>query len=143
MFGKIDIEDALAGVIFTASAFVTNGIASITMLGYDLSAAVVTVQNTDITFAFLLSLGALVAAYATNRVNETKSKTYEVETDLYEIVRGSATVETYLAGGTLLIVLLTGLNILGIGDAVAGTAAFGLVVVAVEAAGYYVISYLG
>ncbi|GGO01323.1 hypothetical protein NDI85_07390 [Halomicroarcula sp. S1AR25-4] len=66
-----------------------------------------------------------------------------METDLYEIVRGSATVETYLAGGTLLIVLLTGLNILGIGDAVAGTAAFGLVVVAVEAAGYYVISYLG
>ncbi|MBX0325578.1 hypothetical protein EGH21_21370 [Halomicroarcula sp. F13] len=143
MFGKIDIEDALAGVLFTASALVTNSIASISVLGYDLSAAVWTVQNTDITFAFLISIAALVAAYATNRVNKTKSKSYEVETDLVAIAKGSATVETYLAGGTLLIVLLTGLNILGVGDAIAGTAAFGMVVVAVEAAGYYVISYLG
>ncbi|QIO25545.1 hypothetical protein [Haloarcula sp. JP-L23] len=132
MFGKIDVEDALAGVLFTASALVTNSIASISVLGYDLSAAVVTVQGTDITFAFLISIGALVAAYATNRVNETKSKSYEVETDLVAIAKGSATVETYLAGGTLLTVLLTGLNILGIGDAVAGTVAFGLVVVAVR-----------
>ena len=143
MFGKIDIEDALAGVIFTASAFVTNGIAQITMLGYDLSGSVFTVEGTQITLAFLLSLAALGAAYATNRVNESRGKSYAVETDLVKIVRGSATVETYLAGGTLIIVLLTGLIILGIGDAVAGTAAFGLVVVAIEAAGYYVISYLG
>jgi len=143
MFGKIDIEDALAGVIFTASAFVTNGIASISMLGYDLAASVATVQNTNIHLAFLLSLGALAAAYATNRVNESRNKSYELDTDLANIAKGSATVETYLALGTLVIVLFTGLNILGARDIVVGSAAIGLTVVAVEAAGYYVISYLG
>jgi pyocin large subunit-like protein len=60
-----------------------------------------------------------------------------------DIAKGSATVETYLALGTLVIVLFTGLNILGAQDIVVGSAAIGLTVVAVEAAGYYVISYLG
>ncbi|EMA20098.1 hypothetical protein C443_14737 [Haloarcula argentinensis DSM 12282] len=143
MFGKIDIEDALAGVVFTASAFVTNGIASISMLGYDLAASVFTVQGTSIDLAFLLSLAALAMAYATNRVNESRNKNYQLDTDLVEIAKGSATVETYLALGTLIIVLFTGLNILGAQDIVVGSAAIGLVVVAVEAAGYYVISYLG
>lgn len=93
MFGKIDIEDALTTVVFTASAFITNGIASISMLGYDLSTGVFTVQETSIDLAFLLSLAALGMAYATNRVNE--SKNYELDTDLSKIARGSATVETY------------------------------------------------
>ena len=143
MFGKIDVEDAFAGVIFTASALVTTGIATITILGHDLSAAVWTVQGTDITFAFLLTLVSLGAAYATNRVNKTNGRSYEVNTDLVDIAKGSATVETYLAIGTLVIVLTTGLNILGAKDVVTGSAAIGLSVVAVEAAGYYVISYLG
>jgi len=143
MYGKIDIEDALFGTIFAASAFVTNGIATINILGNDLGAAVWTVQGTDITFAFLLTLVALVGAYATNRVNESKSTSYEVDTDLANILRGDAPVETYLAVGTAVLVLFTGLNILGVQEIIAGTAAFGLAVVAIEASGYYVISYLG
>ncbi|MBO4249371.1 hypothetical protein IL252_16285 [Halomicrobium sp. IBSBa] len=143
MYGKIDIEDALFGTVFAASAFVTNGIATINILGNDLGAAVWTVQGTDITFAFLLTLVALVGAYATNRVNESKSTSYEVDTDLANIARGEAPVEIYLAVGTAILVLVTGLNILGAQEVIAGTAAFGLVVVAVEASGYYVISYLG
>lgn len=98
MFGKIDIEDALAGVIFTASAFVTNGIASISLLGYDLGASVATIQNTSIDLAFLLSLGAL-AAYATNRVNESRNKSCELDTELADIAKGAATVETYPHSG--------------------------------------------
>jgi len=142
-YGKIDIEDALFGTVFAASAFVTNGIANIDVLGNDLGAALWTVQGTDITFAFLLTLVALGGAYLTNRVNESKNTSYEVDTDLANILRGSASIETYLAVGTALLVLLTGLNILGVGELVAGTAAFGLAVVAIESAGYYVISYLG
>jgi len=143
MYGKIDIEDALFGTVFAGSAFETNGIANISILGNDLGAAVWTVQGTDITFAFLLTLVALVGAYATNRVNESKSTSYEIDTDLANIVWGEAPVETYLAVGTAILVLVTGLNILGAQEVIAGTAAFGLVVVAVEASGYYVISYLG
>lgn len=143
MYGKIDIEDAIAGTVFAASALVTNGVGSITMVGYDLGATVFTVQNTNVDLAFLLTLAALVTAYTTNRVNESRGKSYSVDTDLADIVTGSATVETYLAVGTVLIILLTGLNILGIGDTVSGTAWMGLSVVAVESAGYYVISYLG
>jgi len=143
MYGKIDIEDALFGTVFAASAFVTNGIANIDILGNDLGAALWTIQGTDITFAFLLTLVALVGAYATNRVNRSSGKSYEIDTDLANIARGDAPVETYLAVGTAVLVLLTGLNILGMQEIIAGTAAFGLVVVAVESAGYYVISYLG
>ncbi|WP_018257655.1 hypothetical protein [Halomicrobium katesii] len=143
MYGKIDIEDALFGTIFAASAFVTNGIATINILGNDLGAAVWTGQGTEITFAFLLTLVSLFGAYATNRVNRSSGKSYEIDTDLANIARGEAPVETYLAVGTALLVLVTGLNILGAQEVIAGTAAFGLVVVAVEASGYYVISYMG
>ncbi|ACV46292.1 MULTISPECIES: hypothetical protein [Halomicrobium] len=87
MYGKIDIEDALFGTIFAASAFVTNGIATINILGNDLGAAVWTVQGTDITFAFLLTLVALFGAYATNRVNRSNGKSYEIDTDLANIAR--------------------------------------------------------
>jgi len=143
MYGKIDIEDALFGTVFAASAFVTNGIANIDILGNDLGAALWTIQGTDITFAFLLTLVALGGAYATNRVNRSSGKSYEIDTDLANIARGDAPVETYLAVGTAVLVLLTGLNILGVQEIIAGTAAFGLAVVAIESAGYYVISYLG
>ncbi|MBX0305359.1 hypothetical protein [Haloarcula salinisoli] len=47
MFGKIDIEDALAGIVFTAIAFVTNGIVQISMLGYDLGSTVFTLAGTE------------------------------------------------------------------------------------------------
>jgi hypothetical protein len=111
MFGKIDIEDALAGVIFTASAFVTNGIASISLLGYDLGGSVATVAGTQITLAFLLSLAALGAAYATNRVNKSRNQSYSVDTDLEKIARGEASIETYVAGATVFVVLLMDLII--------------------------------
>ncbi|WP_226010536.1 hypothetical protein [Halomicrobium salinisoli] len=87
-YGKIDIEDAVAGTVFGAAAAVTTGWLTINAqhVNIDLSSAVWTVNSTDITFAFLLSLAALAAAYATNRVNEARSNNYEVNTDLAEIV---------------------------------------------------------
>ena len=90
MYGKIDIEDALAGTVFAASALVTNGVGSISMLGYDLGATVVTVQGTSIDLAFILTLAALVTAYATNRVNQSEGKNYRVDTDLADIATGRA-----------------------------------------------------
>jgi hypothetical protein len=143
-YGQIDIEDAILGTVFAASALVTNGVASVGVAGTYLSDTVMTVGGTDISFAFLLSIGALVGAYATNRVNDSgRSKGVEVDTDLSNIVGGKATMETYLAIGTLLLVLGTGLNVLGVQDMIAGSFLIGLGVVAVESSGYYVVSYLG
>jgi hypothetical protein len=143
MFGKVDVEDALAGTVFAASAIVTNGIGSISILGVDLGSTAFTVAQTDITVSFILTFAALVAAYTTNRLNESRGKQYEIDTDIANIARGAATVETYLALGTAVLVLLTGLDILGARGFITGSAYIGLIVVAVESTGYYVISYLG
>jgi len=142
MFGQIDMEDAIAGTVFALSAAVTAGIATITILGHALSSSVWTVEGTDITIAFLLSLLALGAAYVTNRVND-RGANYSVDTDLAMLAKGEATVESYVALGTLVLVLATGLDILGARAAIQSEPIIGIISLAVQAAGYYVISYLG
>jgi len=136
------MEDALAGTVFALSAAVTAGIATISILGHALSSAVWTVQGTGITLAFLLSLLALGTAYATNRVND-RGANYEVDTDLANLAKGEASIESYVAIGTLVLVLITGLDVLGARAAVQSEPVIGIVSLAVQAAGYYVISYLG
>ena len=66
-----------------------------------------------------------------------------VDTDLADILTMKASYETYIAGGTLVIVLVNGLNIMGAHEAITGSLGLGLAVVAVQMAGYYVFSYLG
>lgn len=140
MYGQIDVEDALAGVVFSLSAAVSTGIATIAVFGYDLSGILMTLEGRAISFAFVLSAAALVVAYGTNRMT---GKSVEVNTDLGDIATGSATIETYVLAGTIVIVLANGFNILGAHDLIVGSTMIGVVVMAVEAAGYYVISYLG
>ncbi len=142
------MEDAIAGTVFALAAAVTAGIATITILGHALSGSVWTIgggtnsAGTEITIAFLLSLLSLLAAYATNRM-DSRGKDIEIDTDLKNLAKGQATVESYVMIGTVLLVVGSGLNILGLRETIQSEPAFGIVSLAVQAAGYYVISYLG
>ncbi|ELZ30587.1 hypothetical protein C475_00555 [Halosimplex carlsbadense 2-9-1] len=142
------MEDAIAGTVFALSAAVTAGIASITILGHALSGSIWTIggsgtgSGTEITIAFGLSLLSLLGAYATNRM-DAGGKDMEIDTDLKALAKGQATIESYVMIGTILLVIGSGLNILGLGDTIASEPAFGIVSLGVQAAGYYVISYLG
>lgn len=142
MIGKIDIEDALAGTVFVLSAAVTLGIAGgQTYYGYDISSTVWNVEGTAITMAFLLTVAALAAAYITNRKDSGKAP--DIDTDLANLARGQASMESYVLVGTVVVVLGVGLNILGFRDVVQGSYLLGTVVLILESAGYYVVSYLG
>jgi len=142
MIGKIDIEDALAGTVFVLSAAVTLGIAGgQTYYGYDIGSTVWTFQGTAITMAFLLTVGALVAAYVTNRKDSGKSP--NIDTDLANLARGQASMESYVLLATIVVVIAVGLNLLGFRDIVQGSYIIGTVMLILESAGYYVISYLG
>ncbi|MFC7138780.1 hypothetical protein ACFQMA_02875 [Halosimplex aquaticum] len=142
MFGQIDMEDAIAGTVFALSAAVTAGIATISIMGHALSASVWTLDGTEITIAFVLSLLSLLGAYGTNRM-DSQSKNFDVDTDIVALAKGQATVESYVMIGTIILVVGTGLDILGLRAAIQAEPIIGLVSLAVQAAGYYVISYLG
>jgi len=120
MFGQIDFEDALAGGLFTISSLASNGILAVTFIPRR-------VQHrpdgrgganggTVVRFAFLISVACLGVAYATNRVDSQKKKNMQVSTDLNDIVWLKASYETYIAGLTLLLVIINGLNIMGAHD---------------------------
>ncbi|WP_459192088.1 hypothetical protein [Halosimplex sp. J119] len=136
------MEDAIAGTVFALSAAVTAGIATISIMGHALSGSVWTLDGTQITIAFVLSLLSLLAAYGTNRMDDN-SHEFDVDTDLANLATGEATVESYVMIATVILVVGTGLNILGLRDAVQAEPIVGIVSLAVQAAGYYVISYLG
>jgi hypothetical protein len=143
MFGQIDMEDALAGTVFMLTAAVTAGIAGgQTYYGYDISASLTTISGTAITAAFVLSVSALGAAYITNRVGD-RGMNPQIDTDIKEIAMGAASVETYVVALTLAIVVALGFDIMGFRGFVQSSYLVGTVVVIIEGAGYYVVSYLG
>jgi NADH:ubiquinone oxidoreductase subunit 4 (subunit M) len=146
MFGQIDFEDALAGGLFTVSSLASNGILAVTFIlaGYniDLMGEVWANGGTVVRFAFLISVACLGVAYATNRVDSQK-KNMQVSTDLNDIVWLKASYETYIAGLTLLLVIINGLNIMGAHDFILAHWWAGIAAVGVQLGGYYVFSYLG
>lgn len=141
MYGRIDVEDALAGTVFSLSAAVSTGVATISVLGFDLGGELFTLGGESIGMAMALSVAALVVAFLTNRMYAGDTK--DLNTDLTDIAMGKATAETYVAGATIVVVLLNGLNIMGVHDAIVGSDLLGIGVLALEAAGYYVVSYMG
>jgi len=147
MFGQIDFEDALAGGLFTVSSLASNGILAVTFIlaGYnvDLMGEVWANGGTVIRFAFLISLACLGVAYATNRYDGRRGKNIQVSTDLNDIVGLKASYETYIAGGTVLLVTVNGLNVMGAHEFIMANWWAGLAAVGVQLGGYYVFSYLG
>lgn len=142
MYGKIDIEDAIAGTAFALSAAVSAGVAMVSVQGHALSDTLWTVEGTTISLAFAVSVVALGIAYVTNRVHGS-GKTLDIETDIVSITRGSATIETYVLLATLVVLLVIGLDIMGLRETIQSEAIFGWIVLLIEGAGYYVVSYLG
>jgi len=143
MFGEIDIEDAIAGTVFMLSAAVSAGIAgNQTYYGYDISGALTTIEGTAITAAFLLTVGSLAAAYITNRTDASAAD-MDIDTDLADLVTMQASAESYALIGTIVVVLMMGLDILGFRGFVQSSYIYGTIVVVLESAGYYVVSYMG
>lgn len=143
-YGKIDIEDAILGGIFTLGAFSSTNLFNISFVpggGTDLSAAVWTIQGVDITFAFLVSMAALIGAYLTNRAGSNRGM--DVDTDLANIMKGKSGVETYVLGATIVVMLALGVDLLGFRAVVVDSPVIGGTVFVIQGAGYYVISYLG
>jgi len=147
MFGKIDTVDAITGGIFTLASLATTGVYTGGKLqpgNIALSDAVWSSGGTAISLAFIISLSALVIAYATNRLDDgKKGPGVSVNTDIADIATGKASYETYIAGGTLVIVLLTGFDILGITGAIQSHWIAGYTVTAMQMGGYYVFSWMG
>jgi len=141
MYGKVDMEDALAGTVFALSAAVSTGVADISVLGFDLSGELINLNGTSIGLALALSAAALITAYATNRMYGSPRQ--NLDTDLNSILGGTASVETYIAAATVIIVLANGFNVLGVSDTIAGNDVLGLAVLAIESAGYYVVAWMG
>jgi hypothetical protein len=147
MFGKIDTVDAVAGGIFTLASMAKTGVYTGGKLqpgNIALSDAVWSSGGTVIDIAFVVSLGVLLVAYGTNRLDDgKKGPDVSVNTDLNDIFTGKASYETYIAGGTLVIVLLTGFNILGFTDLVQSHWIAGYTVTGLQMGGYYVFSWMG
>lgn len=126
MKGRIDVEDAILAPLFTMGAAVQNGFADVTIFGTSLSSALTSLGGTSISWAFLIGLLALLIAYATN------------QPDLDDMDQ----METGLALGTVGLVL--GVTFVpAINSFILSNDFIGLVVLAVEAAGFYALSYLG
>lgn len=146
MFGQIDFEDAIAGGLFTVSSLASTGILAVSFIlgeyNIDLMAEVWSNGGTVIRFAFLISLACLGAAYATNRY-DGRGKNVQVDTDLGDILWLKASHETYVAGGTVLLVTVNGLNLMGAHEFILAHWWAGVAVVGVQLGGYWVFSYLG
>ena len=146
-YGQIDIEDALLGGVFTLASLATTGLfvgGTFQPVDIQLTDSVWSSGSTTITFAFIISLAAIAGAYITNRVGKNrKSDGVKVDTDLAQIVGGAASVETYVAGATLIIVLLNGFNVLGFNGFLTSNWWAGVVAFGVQLGGYYVFSWMG
>ena len=60
-------EDLVLAPLFTLAAATGVGLADVSLLGTSLSSVATTVEGVDVTWAFLLSIGALLGAYLTDR----------------------------------------------------------------------------
>ena len=142
-YGKIDVEDALFGTVFAAGALESTNLFTLSFVptGTALDASVWEAGGVAITFAFVLTVGALAGAYLTNRVGSNRGMS--VESDLNKIVWLKANVETYVVLATLLVVVALGVDLLGFRGIVQGNMYIGAAVAMIEGAGYYVVSYLG
>jgi len=125
-YGRIDTEDAIAAPAFLVGSMVSTGIATINLFGHDLGGEAFAVGGTSLTFAFIVSVGALAFAWLSNEPELEKMDD----------------PETYVTVATVL--LLLGSEFIGaVNDIVTSSDAVGVVALVVMAAGYYAISYLG
>lgn len=138
----IDLEDAILGSVFMMAAAVSSGLATVEIVGFDLASEIVSISGIGIAAAPMLSTLSLAGAYATNRVQSSPNKQYEVSTNVDAIIKGDATIETYVVLATLASIVVMVVDPMGIADTIQGSILLGAVVLAVQSAGYYVVSYI-
>jgi cytosine/uracil/thiamine/allantoin permease len=112
---EIDVIDAILAPVFAIAGAVTVGIADVSVMGYDLSTSVISTASQSISAASILAILAVAAAYVTN------------EPDFSRMGQTQTGVPLVPA----------------IGDVVLGNDILGLAVLAIEAVGYYVLSWMG
>ncbi|MHB9288124.1 hypothetical protein ACKVMT_13925 [Halobacteriales archaeon Cl-PHB] len=123
--GKVDMNDAVVSPFFVLSAAISVGIVQFDLYGFDFGAPLFSIGSADISTAMLISVLALVTAYATNRPDFTKM----------------GGVETYVAIATL--GLVVGPPFIPMLDAILGYTGAGLVALVIQSSGFYALSYLG
>ncbi|WP_324664169.1 hypothetical protein [Haloarcula sediminis] len=147
MLGKIDFVDALMGALFTLASASQTGIYAGARLqpgNFALGDPIYTAGGTAITLAFVFSITTIAVAYGTNRLDDgKKGPDMSVNTDIGDIVKGAASYETYIAGATLALVILSGFNVLGFNGFVNSHWVYGYIVTGTQMGGYYVFSWMG
>lgn len=125
MRGQIETEDAILSPAFVISGAVAAGIASVSAMGYSLSTSLFSVGGVSVTAAGAIATVALLAAWMSNEPNP-------------ERMDDTAKYATY---GTIALVLGTTF-LPSVNSVVTSNDIVGLVVIAIEASGFYAISYL-
>jgi hypothetical protein len=131
MFGQIEVEDAIAAPFFTIGTLVSTGLADITIFNTSLESVAFTLGGFDVAFSLLLTIGALALAAISNEVHKGSGSVLGSldDEERYVVYAGAA--------------LIVGLQFFQpIQDAVIGNDALGVVVLAIEAATFYAISYI-
>lgn len=124
--GKLDFNDAFISPLFVISAAVDAKLVDFTIWGFDFADPLMTLSaGSKITTATVLSLLALIIAYATNRPN----------------FDAMGYVQTTLAAMTVLLVVLPPfMPLLG---GILSVSIVGLIAVVIQASGFYSLAYLG
>lgn len=126
MFGEIDTEDAILAPLFLIGAGVSSGFLSLTAGNFDLASGINVGGTQVLTYGFVLAVVAMVAAYLSNQTDLSKMEDVEIA----------------VVGVTL--VLLASIELVPMmADLVGSHWIIGGLVVFVEAAGFYAVSYLG
>ena len=122
-------EDLVLAPLFTLAAATGVGLADVSLLGTSLSSVATTVEGVAITWAFVLSVGSLLAAYLTDRGDLSRLSEEE-------------RLFSYLGVAIILATLIAPDAVQSVGDA-SGLAptVFALGLLGIEAGAFWAIAY--
>lgn len=136
MFGRIDTVDAILATVFTLSASVSAGVTDVVMYGIDFESTVYTLgSGTDplatLSYSFILSVIALAGVIISNELHKGRGGVMNSLKDEERYV-------VYLGGVTVFALQF----VPQVQNAVVGSDPLGTVVLLIEAATFYVLSYI-
>ncbi|WP_335999363.1 hypothetical protein [Halorientalis halophila] len=129
MQGKFDLDDVVVSPLFVLSSAIATGLISFTLLGFDFASTALQFTSdgykTTISYASIISVLALLAAYASNRK------------DLSQMTN----VERWILFATIGLVIAP--PFMPVLDGLLTNKLAGLVAVVIQAGGFYSLSYTG
>ena len=126
MYGEIDFEDAILSPLFVIAAAVSTGLATVTIFDTSLGGTMFSAGGQEIGYASVISVAVLGAAWVTNQPD----------------LDNMDDMESYAVIGTAIAVVGVPL-IPALHSFVTGNDLVSLIVMCVQAAGFYAVSYLG